>query len=143
MHRRMYHHVMFLMISALLIPAAARAQQAGDAAPPPGTPTLARAVMCEEVKNLAPWNEAAVFSIGTQQVVCYSAFDPVPEETVIYHAWYRQDRLTTRIKLHLKTPRWAAFSRIRLRKADKGPWRVEISDREDKLIDVLRFSITD
>jgi len=143
MHRRIYPLLMILMIIAGLHPSPIWAQQANGAPPSPPAPALVRATMCEEVKNLAPWNAASVFSISTQKVICYSAFDPVPEKTFIYHSWYRQDRLTTRIKLHLKTPRWATFSRIQLRKADKGPWRVEISDKEGNLIDVLRFSITD
>jgi len=38
---------------------------------------------------------------------------------------------------------WSTYSQIQLRETDKGPWRVEISDQNGKVFDVLRFSITD
>jgi hypothetical protein len=48
-----------------------------------------------------------------------------------------------RKRLILKPPRWASVSSIKLREADKGPWRVEIRDAEGRLLATLRFSITD
>ncbi|MBW1746394.1 MAG: DUF2914 domain-containing protein, partial [Deltaproteobacteria bacterium] len=35
------------------------------------------------------------------------------------------------------------FSSIQFREADKGLWRVEITDPEGNIFHVLRFSITD
>ncbi len=77
------------------------------------------------------------------KVYCFSSFDPVPKKTFIYHYWYFQDRLIARVKLTLKPPRWRTYSTIQLRKADKGPWRVEITDSKGQRFKVLRFSITD
>jgi hypothetical protein len=53
------------------------------------------------------------------------------------------DELSAKIKLTLNPPRWATRSSIQLRETDKGPWRVEIVDAEDKVLYTLRFSITD
>jgi hypothetical protein len=105
--------------------------------------TLVDAVMCEEVKDLAPKNQAIVFSLTLGKVSCFNSFDPVPEESFVYHSWFFRDKLSTRIKLSLKPPRWSTFSSIQLREADQGPWRVEIADRDGHLLHVLRFSITD
>ena len=105
--------------------------------------TLLHAAMCEEVKEYVPRNSAIVFSIIIGKVFCYTSFDPVPEKTSIYHKWFHRDKISTKVKLSLKPPRWSTFSRIRLREADKGPWRVEITDNKDKILHVLRFSITD
>jgi hypothetical protein len=99
--------------------------------------------MCEEVKDLAPKNQAIVFSLTLGKVSCFNSFDPVPEESFVYHSWFFRDKLSTRIKLSLKPPRWSTFSSIQLREADQGPWRVEIADRDGHLLHVLRFSITD
>jgi len=105
--------------------------------------TLDRAVMCEDIKDFAPHNPAVVFYIKIGKVCCYTSFDPVPEKTFIYHKWFHRDSPSTNKRLYLQPPRWATFSTIQLRETDKGPWRVEISDQNGKLLYILRFSITD
>ncbi|MBU0987328.1 MAG: DUF2914 domain-containing protein [Proteobacteria bacterium] len=99
--------------------------------------------MCEEIKDYAPYNAAVVFSIAIGKVSCFTAFDPVPEKTFIYHEWYHQDKPSTKKKLYLQPPRWSTYTSIQLRETDKGPWRVEIIDHKGNLLDVVRFSITD
>ncbi len=106
-------------------------------------PTLEAAAICEDVKEHSPYNAAVVFSTSIGKVYCFSAFDAVPDKVYIYHNWYRADKLTTRKRLVLNPPHWSTYSTVQLREADKGPWRVEISDHEGKVLTVLRFSITD
>jgi hypothetical protein len=106
-------------------------------------PTLTSAVMCEDVQERQPIVEGVVFSIGIGRVVCYTLFDPVPEKTFITHNWYNRDNLSTKIKLLLQPPRWTTYSAIQLRESDKGPWRVEITDSEGRILQVLRFSVTE
>lgn len=105
--------------------------------------TLVHAVMCEELKDLTPQNQAVVFSIKIGKVSCFTSFDPVPEKTFIYHKWFHKDHPSTNKRLTLQPPRWATYSSIQLRETDKGPWRVEISDEKGRLLHILRFSITD
>jgi hypothetical protein len=104
---------------------------------------VSEAYMCEEILNTQPKNKAVVFSITLEKVICYTAFDPVPAKGFIYHKWYHQDKLNRKTRLTLNPPRWATFSRIQLREADKGPWRVEVADENDKVFQVLRFSVVD
>ncbi|MBI9087070.1 MAG: DUF2914 domain-containing protein [Desulfobacterales bacterium] len=136
--------VLFLSFLAVLwgqtVPGGLCSEDAPNA--PVGT-TLVRSVICEGISSFAPFNPAVVFSITLGRISCFTEFDPVLEETFIYHKWYFRDRLTTRKKLTLKPPRWATFSSVQLRQEDKGPWRVEIVDSRERLVDVLRFSITD
>jgi hypothetical protein len=106
-------------------------------------PTLVRAAVFEDVKDGSPQNQGVVFPVSAGKVACYTAFDPVPGRTVIYHNWYRKDELNTKIRLVLQPPRWASFSTIQLREIDKGPWRIEITDQEGRILHILRFSITD
>jgi Protein of unknown function (DUF2914) len=105
--------------------------------------TIVQAVVCEEIKDGVTINQGIAFPAGTGRVVCYTAFDPVPQKTVIYHNWYRRDELNTKIRLVLQPPRWATYSTIQLREIDKGPWRIEITDPEGQVLSILRFSITD
>jgi hypothetical protein len=104
---------------------------------------LHSAQVCEGVKELSPQNPAIVFSISLGKVSCFSSFDPVPRKTHIYHNWYFRDKLTTKVKLSLKPPRWSTYSTIQLRESDIGPWRIEITDLNGNVFRVLRFSITE
>jgi hypothetical protein len=104
---------------------------------------LTSAVMCEDVQDRQPLYEGVVFSIGIGRVFCYTLFDPVPEKTVIIHNWYNRDKLSTKINLLLHPPRWTTYSAIQLRESDKGPWRVEIVDSEGRILQILRFSVTE
>jgi hypothetical protein len=117
--------------------------QTGPAEEPIGKLTLTQGFMCERVVNNTPINQAAVFSVSTGQVCCFTSFDPVPQPVLIYHRWYHRDELSTQIRLRLYPPLWSTYSQIQLRETDKGPWRVEISDQNDRLFEVIRFSITD
>lgn len=104
---------------------------------------LAHATICEKVENLSPVRPAVAFSTSVGQVSCFTSFDPVPQPTLVYHRWFHRDELSTQTRLRLYPPRWATYSVIQLRETDKGPWRVEISDQNGRVFDVLRFSITD
>ena len=105
--------------------------------------SLDEAVMCEGIKDYAPVNRAIVFSLGIGKIYCFTSFDHVPQETVIYHNWYRNDRLITTKRLSLQPPQWSTFSSIQLREADKGPWRLVIKDKTKKVLRIVKFSITE
>jgi hypothetical protein len=106
-------------------------------------PILVQAVMCESIQNYDPINSAVVFSIQLGRVSCYTRFDPVPQKTFVHHKWYRSDILITVKRLTINPPSWASFTSVQLRDADKGPWRVVITDEQDNAMQTLRFSITD
>ena len=105
--------------------------------------TLVESAMCEQIADGAPQNMAAVFSITVEKVICFTAFDPVPEDTFIYHNWFRKDKLSTKRKLSLKAPRWKTFSSIHLRESDLGPWRVEVTGPKGEILDIMWFSVTE
>ena len=104
---------------------------------------LIEAVMCEDIKGGTPQDPTTVFSIERRTAVCFTAFDPVPQQTVVYHHWFHRDKPSAKIKLTLKPPRWSSYSSIQLRAEDIGPWRVEIIDAQGNIYHVLRFSVTE
>lgn len=104
---------------------------------------LVQALVCEDVKEGIPSNPAIAFSISTGKIYCYTLFDQITEDTVVYHHWFFRDKPSARIRLSVKHPRWSTFSSIQLREADKGPWRVEIIDAGGRLLKILRFSVAD
>jgi hypothetical protein len=105
--------------------------------------TLVLAAVCESVKELSPQYPAIVFSISAGKVSCFSFFDPVPQNTFIYHNWYYRDQLMTKVKLTLKAPSWSTYSTIQLRESDIGPWRVTLTNQKGDELKVLRFSVTE
>ncbi len=109
----------------------------------PSDATLVQAVMCESIENFQPLNPAVVFSISQGEVFCFSNFDPVIKKTYIFHRWYKKDNLIFTMRLTLSPPKWSSFSRVQLRDADKGPWRIEIRSADDSLLKILRFSMVD
>ncbi len=135
--------VPFFIIFCLSIPSYSQQDEKKLSAQESKKLTLVRAVMCEGIQDFKPWNQAVVFSITIGKVSCFTSFDPVPETTYIYHNWYYRESLSKRMKLFLQPPVWSTFSSIQFREADKGLWRVEITDPEGNIFHVLRFSITD
>jgi len=138
----------FLIAVILLILFQGAWAQEDDTARPspperPASLTLIRALMCEEMREFEPHNEAIIFSATLGQAICFTAFDPVPEKTEIYHNWFKRDLPQGTIKLTLKPPKWASFSKIRLPSSDAGPWKVEITDANGKIFQTLRFSVTE
>lgn len=109
----------------------------------PAAPKLVKAVMCETIEKFAPVNQAVVFSIGLGRVSCFTEFDQVVQPTVIHHRWYHKGSLISDKQFTLNPPRWSSFSSMQLRDADIGPWQVDITDENGKLISTLRFSITE
>ncbi len=101
------------------------------------------AVMCESVQQSAPVNQAVVFSIEFGRVTCFTEFDQLPRQTVVLHKWYRKDNLVSVKRLSVNPAHRFSHSSMQLRDADKGPWRVEVTDADANLLTTLRFSITD
>lgn len=108
-----------------------------------GKLTLRKATMCESISDFSPKNEAIVFSVALKRLFCFTNFNPVPKKTTIYHIWFYMDEVISRHMLSLNPPEWSTYSSMQLRDYDKGPWRVEITDENNKTLRVLRFSITD
>jgi hypothetical protein len=145
----MYHRTLLALFSAAILfgalPLSAQSQSdtGGDAEAIGGTLALVQAVMCEDILDQRPLNPTTVFSIERRKAICFTEFDPVPQKTVIYHHWFHRDRPSAKIKLSLKPPRWSTYSSIQFREEDIGPWTVEITDAEGRILQVLRFSITE
>jgi len=133
-----------MLFAACFWTAAFCAHAAGEQAiAPENGITLVRGVMCEYIEEYEPRNSAVVFSINVGKISCFTSFNGIKTTTATLHKWYRRDELVTAKRLTLKPPSWSTYSSIQLREADKGPWRVEIWDDHNKLLQTLRFSVTD
>jgi hypothetical protein len=145
MKYRILHLLLLTVIIGFLFPFSAKSQSGdtGASKSSAGKIILVQAVICEDLRELIPQNPTTVFSIERRKAICFTSFDPVSEKTIIYHQWVHRDRTSAKIKLTLKPPRWSTYSSIQFREEDIGPWRVEITDSQGQILDVLRFSITE
>lgn len=123
----------------------AHAQDTGNLPSPAvaNKPKLTHAAMRKGAKESSQQGLSVVFPIEAGRISCLTSFTAVPVEIYVYHKWFHRDKLTTTKKLLLKPPQWSTMSTLLLREADKGPWRVEITDDNDNVLRVLRFSIVD
>jgi hypothetical protein len=133
----------FFSIPLLLLVAVSVQSQTDTSNTATGKVVLVQAVMCEDIQDQTPQNSTTVFSIERRKAVCFTSFDPVPNNAVIYHHWFHRDRPSAKIRLNLKPPRWSTYSSIQLREEDLGPWRVEVTDAQGQVFQILRFSITE
>ncbi len=101
------------------------------------------ACLCEKITESNPRFKSVVFSYSIKKIYCYTKFSKIEKESFIYHVWYFKDKLISKIKLKLKPPMWATFSRIYIKSSDIGPWRVDILREDGKLLSTLRFSIVE
>ncbi len=145
MRQRVVIILIVVWVAFFLLPPPGFSQQENEvAADDSAAPlTLGQAVICEEIFANAPRNPTVVFSASKEKVVCFTAFESVPEKTFIYHNWFHKDIPSSRIRLVLRPPSWSTYSSIQIRKTDIGPWRVEITDATGQVLRVLRFSITE
>ena len=145
MSHRVLRLLLFTVVLGFLFPFPAMSQSGanGDSKPSSSKIVLVKAVMCEGLLERNPQNSTTVFSIERRKAICFTSFDPVPERTVIYHRWFHRDQTSAKIKLTLKPPRWSTYSSIQFRAEDIGPWRVEITDSQGHIFQILRFSITE
>ena len=134
--------LIILCLSAASLPAQDTSPETGE---PPVEPVLmmGTAVICEKVRNHVPHTEAIAFSVKLGRVFCFTDFFSVSDRTLIYHNWYRKDQRYASVKLSVRPPRWATYSSIKFGAAQKGPWRVDITDSSGNVLRVLQFSIID
>lgn len=136
----------FVLLSALVLAPVfyAQADQPQKTFPIPATSNpVGRSVMCENVIDNHPVNETVLFSIANGKAVCFTYLTQVSKKIILFHNWYKTDKLSSRFPLPIEPLQGFALTKIQLRESDKGPWRVEIVDEGGNLLKVLRFSIMD
>ncbi|RPI77040.1 MAG: DUF2914 domain-containing protein [Desulfobacteraceae bacterium] len=136
----------FVLLCALILTPVFYAQadqpQKTFSIPTAGNP-LGRSMMCENIIDNHPLNETVLFSIAKGKAVCFSYMTRVSKKIVLFHNWYKADKLSSRFPLSIEPLQGFTWSKIELRESDQGPWRVEITDESGNLLKILRFSITD
>jgi hypothetical protein len=110
------------------------------------------AVMTTAVVEREPVDEVSALPIQGGELFCFTRVVGADRPSVVYHLWYRGERLVSRVELPVNSPSWRTWSMRRFGDAqdtasgavadgDEGPgdWRVEIRGADGALLETLRF----
>jgi len=89
-------------------------------------------------------NPDSLFSVDTKRVYCLTGIYNQNDSKVIYHKWYQEGRLQSKIKLKLeRSYLWRTWSYITIRGQKIGNWQIVVEDTSGIRYDSLSFKIVD
>ncbi len=95
---------------------------------------VGEAVITTAVIQREPVDSVEVFPRQNGKLYCFSRILGTEDETVVYHLWYREGQLMSRVELPVKSPNWRTWSAKQLLEDWPGKWWVEIRDVDDNLL---------
>ena len=102
-----------------------------------------RSLACKKVKNNQPLYPGKRFPTDVGRVYCHSLLDNNSgKHNDIYHIWYMNGHLKAKVRIRVRDgEEIPAFSDREIKKADKGTWKVEITDSDKKILDTVIFEV--
>jgi len=89
-------------------------------------------------------NPDSLFSVDTKRIYCLTGIHNQNDFKVIYHKWYQEGRLRSKIKLELeRSYLWRTWSYITIRGQKTGNWQIVVEDTSGIRYDSLSFQIVD
>jgi Protein of unknown function (DUF2914) len=127
--------LMSILISVLLVPSLAAAQEASSEA---AGLKVEKAVAATGVEEHEPAGEATEFDASAGKVYCWSKILADTPPATIKHVWYVDDQQVFEITLDIKYPSTRTWS---VKTIWAGTWRVEITDEAGKVLSVVGFTV--
>ena len=89
-------------------------------------------------------NSDSLFSVDTKRIYCLTGIHNQNDSKVIYHKWYQEGRLRSKIKLELgRSYLWRTWSYITIKGQKTGNWQIVVEDTSGIRYDSLSFQIVD
>ena len=89
-------------------------------------------------------NPDSLFSVDTKRIYCLTGIHNQNDSKVIYHKWYQEGRLRSKIKLELgRSYLWRTWSYITIKGQKSGNWQIVVEDTSGIRYDSLSFKIVD
>ena len=89
-------------------------------------------------------NPDSLFSVDTKRIYCLTGIHNQNDSKVIYHKWYQEGRLQSKIKLELERSYfWRTWSYITIIGQKTGNWQIVVEDTSGIRYDSLSFQIVD
>ena len=89
-------------------------------------------------------NPDSLFSVDTKRIYCLTGINNKNDSKVIYHKWYQEGRLRSKVKLELERSNlWRTWSYITIKGQKTGNWQIVVEDTSGIRYDSLSFQIVD
>lgn len=102
---------------------------------------IADGVITTAVVDREPVDAVEAFPVQNGKLYCFTRVVGAEEPTVVYHLWYREDQLMSRVELPVKSSSWRTWSAKNLLEDWPGDWRVEVQDASGQLLQTLSFQL--
>lgn len=112
---------------------------AAEQAAPPAS--LARIVICEEVRDRVPIGEAERFPNDVGTLWCFTKVVDADAPLRIFHRWYVGDTLMDEIPMTVEAKSWRCWSYKTIWPSWSGPCRVEILTESGDVIGTKEFTL--
>lgn len=89
-------------------------------------------------------NPDSLFSVDTKRIYCLTGIHNQNDSKVIYHKWYQEGRLRSKVKLELERSNlWRTWSYITIKGQETGNWQIVVEDTSGIRYDSLSFKIVE
>ena len=109
---------------------------------PAGHIKVLEATACTGVANRTPKGTAESFKWTTDRVYIWSWVESANHPTSVHHIYFFKGQKVSDIELKIRSSRWRTWSyKTLLDKRFIGPWRVDITSAEGKLLQRIQFEV--
>ena len=104
---------------------------------------VADAVITTAIVDRESVDAVDVFPLQNGKLYCFTRIVGAEEDTVVYHLWYREGQLMSRVGLPVKSSSWRTWSAKNLLEDWPGEWWVEIQSASGEVLQKLEFQLRD
>ncbi len=99
------------------------------------------AVITTAIIDRQPVDKVEAFPIRNGKLYCFTRITGVDEPTVVYHVWFLDKQLMSRVELPVNSSDWRTWSAKTFLAEWPGEWRVEIQDIDGNLLKEVNFQL--
>ena len=103
--------------------------------------TVAYGAVCENVVDHEVVSASTSFPSRVEKLYCFTKIAGAKEPTQITHVWYYGETERARVELAVKSASWRTHSSKLIQPHETGKWRVEVLDKDGRLLETYRFDI--
>ncbi|MHC4639824.1 MAG: DUF2914 domain-containing protein [Planctomycetota bacterium] len=101
-----------------------------------------KATACTDIQNMNPYGADDSFHWSTERVYIWTLLKCERPPSSIRHIYYFKGQKVSEVSLEIRSPRWRTWSyKTLLNKRFIGPWRVDLTSAEGKLIQSIHFEV--
>ncbi len=110
----------------------------------PSELTIKRANIARDVVNKEPRGVDTVFSVSeVDKLYYFTRVDGTSEDITIKHLWYHDGEVVSRVPLKITSPFFRTWSYVTIQPSWTGHMRVEAVGPDGKVLNTIRFTLTE